>query len=343
MDDPLIYARAIHFAATITVAGVVFFAVFIAEPAFAKTGDDARLPAAVGPPLAWLKWAGLALAGASGAAWFILVAASMSERPPAEVLSEGIVWVVLLQTDFGRAWLVRAILACVLAAVFAGTPTVKRKRPTPIWRNVLAMAMAAGLVGLLAWAGHAAGGAGAEGIIHPAADFLHLVAAAAWVGALIPLALLLGASGRDFASVAAAQTATLRFSAFGVASVATLLVTVRPARRPYQDDRARTAIWLDHMTMANAAFRDNVFGEPLHFGPAPLEYGDFHATLLIEVHVQRRLCQVAVFVEIACKALRQFARFVVVDIDQSRHTRTRSADLHGCLLKAGAGQVADRL
>ena len=34
VDDPLIYVRAIHFGATITVAGVAFFIVFIAEPAF---------------------------------------------------------------------------------------------------------------------------------------------------------------------------------------------------------------------------------------------------------------------------------------------------------------------
>ena len=99
MDDPLIYVRAIHFAATIAVAGVVFFVVFIAEPAFAKAGDQARLPAAVRPPLAFLAWIGLGLTVVSGAAWLVLVAASMSERPVADALSEGILWVVLPQTD----------------------------------------------------------------------------------------------------------------------------------------------------------------------------------------------------------------------------------------------------
>ena len=225
MDDPLIYVRAVHYAATMAVAGVVFFVVFIAEPAFAKAGDQARLPAAVRPPLAFLAWIGLGLTVASGAAWLVLVAASMSERPVAEVLSEGILWVVLPQTDFGRAWLMRAFLACLLAAIFAATLTAKHKRPTAMWLKVVAVATAAGLVGMLVWAGHAAGGAGAEAIVHPAADFLHLIAAAAWLGALIPLALLLRAAGRDAASVAIARTATLRFSAFGLASVATLMAT----------------------------------------------------------------------------------------------------------------------
>ena len=197
MDDPLIYVRAIHFAAALVVAGIVFFVVFIAEPAFAKAGNEARLPAAVRPLLASLAWISLVLTAASGFAWFVLVAASMSERPAAEVFSEGILWVVLLQTDFGRAWLIRALLIVLLAAVFAFALTTKPKRSAAIWLNVTAAAMAAGLVGMMAWGGHAAGGAGAEAIVHPTADFLHLTAAAAWVGALLPLELLLGRAGRD--------------------------------------------------------------------------------------------------------------------------------------------------
>jgi len=37
LDDPLIYARALHFAATTTVAGVAFFIVLIAEPLLRST------------------------------------------------------------------------------------------------------------------------------------------------------------------------------------------------------------------------------------------------------------------------------------------------------------------
>jgi copper resistance protein D len=225
LDDPLIYVRAIHFAATLVVAGIVFFVVFIAEPAFAKAEREARLPATVRPPLAWLAWISLVLTAASGFAWFVLVAASMSERPAAEVFSEGILWVVLLQTDFGRAWLIRALLVVLLAAVFVFVLTTKPKHSVTIWLNVIAVAMAAGLVGTLAGGGHAAGGTNAESIVHPAADFLHLTAAAAWVGALLPLALLLGRAGRDAGSIAIARTATLRFSVLGLASVATLMIT----------------------------------------------------------------------------------------------------------------------
>lgn len=87
------------------------------------------------------------------------------------------------------------------------------------------MIFAASLVGSLAWAGHAIGAQGSEGIVHPAADVLHLIAAAAWVGTLVPLALLLSMTGEDVDLLPMARTATLRFSTLGIASVPTLLLT----------------------------------------------------------------------------------------------------------------------
>jgi putative copper resistance protein D len=113
-------------------------------------------------------------------------------------------------------------LACLLAATFV--PFLSAQGVKSVWIKVVAVALAVGVAGTLALAGHAVGGSGIEAIVHPAADFLHLVAAAAWVGMLLPLALVLAAAGRDAVSVAIARTATVRFSAFGIASVGTLLV-----------------------------------------------------------------------------------------------------------------------
>ncbi len=223
MDDPLIYVRAIHFGATIMVAGVAFFIVFIAEPAFRKTGASAGLPAIVRQRLAWIAWIALLLMVLSGAAWLVLVAQSMSDGSLADVFSEGTLWTVLTQTGFGRVWLARFVLACLLAALFA--PFLLAGRSKSVWINVAVVALAAALVGTLAWAGHAVGGIGVEGIIHPAADVLHLLAATAWVGMLLPLALLLWTAERDAGSVAMARGAATRFSTFGVASVGTLLIT----------------------------------------------------------------------------------------------------------------------
>jgi putative copper resistance protein D len=223
LNDPLIYVRAIHFAATIMVAGVAFFIVFIAEPALRNSDTGAQAPAIVRIRLAWIAWISLLLTVLSGAAWLLLVAQSMSDRPLADVLSEDILWTVLLRTGFGHDWLDRFVLACLLAGMFG--PFFSAQGVKSVGIKVVVVALAAGLVGTLAWAGHAVGGSGIEGIVHPAADALHLVAAAAWVGTLLPLVLMLGAAGPDARSIAIARTATVRFSTFGIVSVATLLVT----------------------------------------------------------------------------------------------------------------------
>jgi copper resistance protein D len=221
VDNPLICARAVHFAATLLAAGTVFFVVGVAEPAFRSVKADTRLAAMLRPRFAWLVWISLAVAVLSGAAWLVLTAESMSGQAAADVLSQGVLWTVLAQTDFGNDWLVRFVLACLLAALLA--PAVAERRAKSHWANAALVALAASFAGSLAFAGHAIGGQGVEGIVHPAADILHLIAAAAWVGALVPLALFLAARGE--ASLAAIRTATLRFSVLGVASVATLLVT----------------------------------------------------------------------------------------------------------------------
>jgi len=222
LTDPLIYARAVHFAASIMAAGTVFFLIFIAEPAFRAASEAMRVPAFVRYRLTWIAWGSLAVAAISGAAWLVFTAASMSGRPPAGVFAQGVLWTVLDQTEFGNDWLLRSVLACLLAAAFA--PILSAPRIKSVWFKAALAVLAAALVGSLAWAGHAAGGVGVEAIVHPAADILHLIAAAAWLGALVPLALLLSAAGQD-SSIAIARTATLRFSTVGIASVGTLLVS----------------------------------------------------------------------------------------------------------------------
>jgi putative copper resistance protein D len=224
LDDPLIWVRALHFGATMMVTGGVFFLAFIAEPAF-RAVDDTRLATLVRVRRATMAWIGLAVTVLSGAAWLVLQSERMSELSLAEVFSQGAVWTVLLETDFGYAWMVRFVLAGLLAALLLRLGPSRRTRSHP--RHTAAVGVSAGLVGTLAWAGHAAAGSGTEGAIHLTADILHLVAAAAWFGALIPLALVLHAAHRNPAdtSVAIARAAVLRFSPLGIASVGTLVAT----------------------------------------------------------------------------------------------------------------------
>jgi putative copper resistance protein D len=222
LADPLLYARAVHFAATMLVAGLVLFVVFVAEPAWRGSGDGA-VAGNVRRRLAVIAWIGFALALISGAAWLVLTAAVMGDQPAAQIFGDGVLWTVLSQTTFGRAWFIRLVLACALAAAL---PTLlsSRDHRSP-WLEITAALLAAAFAGALAWSGHAAGGLGDEAFIHPVADVLHLIAAAAWVGALLPLTVLFAAAGADDASLAMARTATTRFSILGIAGVGTLLVT----------------------------------------------------------------------------------------------------------------------
>ncbi len=223
MADPLLYARAIHFAATMLVAGVVLFAVFIAALAWRGAAGTGAVAIKVRARLAVIAWIGLALAVISGAAWLVLTAAAMSDQQATRVFGDGVLWIVLSQTTFGRAWLLRFVVACALAATLPALLSPRDRKSPGI--EAAATILAAAFAGSLAWSGHAVGGLGGEAIVHPVADVLHLIAAAAWVGALLPLIVLFAAAGADDASLAMARTATTRFSILGIVSVGTLLVT----------------------------------------------------------------------------------------------------------------------
>jgi copper resistance protein D len=214
LDDPLIWVRALHFAATMMVTGNVLFLIFIAEPAFRAAGDT-QVAARVHPSLTWIAWAALAVMLLSGGAWLLLLAQRMSEQSLAEVLSQGALWTVLTETDFGLAWMIRLAIAVLLAVAL----------PLSAQLRVAAIISAVALVGSLAWAGHAAARDGAPGAIHLISDILHLIAAAAWFGALIPLALLLLAARHVATGLPVAREAVRRFSPLGILSVGTLLAS----------------------------------------------------------------------------------------------------------------------
>jgi len=222
LTDPVVYVRFIHFAATIAATGVVFFVVLVFEPA-ARGADDARVFKTLRTSLAAIAWSGLALSIVSGAAWLVVNAVSMSGEPVVNAFSVDVLWTVLSQTTFGIGWLVRLVLAFGLAAAFVRL--LAADADNPLWLEMAAIAMAVAFVGSLAWAGHAIGAQGIEGVLHPAADALHLIAAALWLGTLAPLALLLGLAADDAAALATMRAATLRFSTLGLVSVGSLLVT----------------------------------------------------------------------------------------------------------------------
>ena len=113
-----------------------------------------------------------------------------------------------MDTDFGRNWLLRLLLIALLVGLLAAE--LREKQDGRGFLKLAIVLVAAGLAGTLAWAGHGIGGAGLGGRIHLAADFVHLIAAAAWVGGLLPLAFMLAAAGRSCHGRACGEFALFR-------------------------------------------------------------------------------------------------------------------------------------
>jgi putative copper resistance protein D len=211
MDQLLIAARALHFASTISLAGLFAFLCLVTAPEISE-----RLCRR----LSRLAWASLLLALVSGAAWLLLLAAGISGKPLGAVLSQGVVATVLTRTRFGQVWLVRLVLAALLAICLLARS--RRRGRAWLWAGLV---LGAGLLATLAWAGHGGATPGRPGELHLIADLIHLLAAGAWLGSLLPLALLLAEARRigDPPSAALARRAVLRFSVLAAASVAILI------------------------------------------------------------------------------------------------------------------------
>jgi copper resistance protein D len=210
---PMVAARAVHLAGSAITAGVLIFRATVLAPA---PSPVAQAPS-IRSQLRRVVWFALAVSIASGLAWFVLQAAAMSGLALSEAIAPDILRTVLDETQFGHVMLARLLCALVLAICLGLDRVAALQR--------LALAAALGFVGAIAWTGHAGATAGGQGVVHVAADVLHLWAAAAWTGGLLALVLLLVAFGRGPEALQARIVAVRRFSTLGLASVGTLLVS----------------------------------------------------------------------------------------------------------------------
>jgi copper resistance protein D len=224
MDWLLIVARALHFAACVSLAGALAFECLVAGPLLRRNGGGLAMAGWLGRRLRALAWASLALALVSGAAWLAGIAADMSGKPLGAALGSGVLGVVFNQTRIGEDWLVRLALVVPLGACLAAWHRRARGSVVVAWT---AFGLAALVLVTLAWAGHGASDVGIDGDIHLAADLLHLLAAGLWLGGLMPFALLLAAARRagDPSAVMVARDATRRFSMLAAAGVIALLAS----------------------------------------------------------------------------------------------------------------------
>lgn len=201
MEWALYGARLVHYVALVPLAGMLAWRLYGTAGVPTAQVVELRLR----PVMLWLSVAALVGALAWAAATLLAMAGSLEAAEPA------VVSYVMTETDFGRLWLARLMLLAILAGLLA---TGLR---TPRFRAVLAMVLVAALAGT----GHTQVNDPPVRYWHMAGDALHLVAAAFWIGGLVPLWLFLRTEN-DARQLAAALH---RFSAMGYIAVAVLGVT----------------------------------------------------------------------------------------------------------------------
>jgi putative copper resistance protein D len=147
-------------------------------------------------------------------AWLALESASMADEWSATVDPDQI-GAVLTDTAFGPAWAMHLVLATVLVAVVAFGPRAR-------W--AVTSLVSAALLASVGLVGHAAMQTGAEGALHRANHAVHLMAAGAWIGGLVPFVMCLRAYERDDLRKDAVR-AMAGFSFWGQLIVAAIVLT----------------------------------------------------------------------------------------------------------------------
>ncbi|WP_018928123.1 copper homeostasis membrane protein CopD [Pseudomonas umsongensis] len=162
--------------------------------------------------------AGTAVLGAvlSVASMVMMASAMSGETDFAELRPH--IEMMLFETDVGLAWGVR-----IVALVIAGLAVMLRASGFSLWVAAFAGAVA---LASLAWSGHGAMDEGNRRFWHFAVDILHLLAAGAWLGALLAFALMAKINAlQTEARLRLLARAVNRFEAIGAAIVVVITVT----------------------------------------------------------------------------------------------------------------------
>ena len=127
---------------------------------------------------------------------------------------------VLNDTQFGRTWRWRLIFMSVLTVLYAWR-VLKRRDPL-IWP---ALASGILLTVSLSGVGHGAARTGYQALLHEGNQGVHMLAAAIWVGGLLPLSYATWLASRSEAGFLALAQVVKRFSAVGFAAVVAIVAS----------------------------------------------------------------------------------------------------------------------
>jgi copper transport protein len=196
--------RAVDFALLLLVVGGTAMLAFVLESADGRTRRRLwTVLAALAGALVLVSLAGIVLQGASAGGFGL-----------AEALDRRVISAVL-ETQFGRAWLVQAGLAAALGLLAFALSRRERKGRLAD----LALVPACALVLVPAAAGHAS----VNGVLAFVTDVAHVEVAATWAGGLAFLVLAIVIAGEDRWPLI--SRAVPRFSTLALVSVAVLIAT----------------------------------------------------------------------------------------------------------------------
>jgi putative copper resistance protein D len=202
---PLALCRFVHFLAAMLAFGM---------SAYLWAYAPERLRLALSPVVRRLALVASLVALISAIGWLALESASMADDWSAAIDPDAI-GAVLTDTAFGQAWAAHLVLAAALVAVVALGSSAR-------WAAT--SLVSAALLASLGFVGHAAMQSGAEGVLHRANHAVHLVAAGAWIGGLVPFAMCLRAYERNDLRKDAVR-AMAGFSFWGQLIVAAIVLT----------------------------------------------------------------------------------------------------------------------
>jgi putative copper resistance protein D len=186
----------------------------------------------MGPPLRRPRWllpiVALSLIATifSGAMWLTLQAADMTESSLGEAWRNGALDRLLFDTRAGLVWWIRLAFATALI-LNVGALAIFDKHTKQRWLIAAGLGLAGAVLISAAWLGHAGADPSALRALHLAIHITHILAAAIWLGGLLPFVLLLFQANRSAATTgfAIAHHIGIRFGNLAQLAVGALLLS----------------------------------------------------------------------------------------------------------------------
>ena len=212
LEAGLVGSRLVHLTCPIILFGSAFFCLYSPLADGRSEFLARRLPAVL--------LAAALCSLLSGLAWFLFTVGNMSGTLAGAFDTEAL-WSVLSDTGFGRVWAARIVpmLSIVAMVWLSGASRLSRGL---VGRLAV---LAAVLLGSLAGVGHTQVHEGVPAIVHVTSDVVHLLAAGAWLGGLLPLGMVVVSCRIKQVSNDDAVFVLSRFSGMAYLAVAALVAS----------------------------------------------------------------------------------------------------------------------